>query len=201
MPDHVHMMASIPPKYSVAQVVGYIKGKSAIHIARVYMERRRNDVGQHFWTRGYFVSTVGRDEAVIGEYIRHHEQKAPDRALQSPSGRLDSCTPARMLRGEGVKNGLDRRRRLMKELYLEDQRDAPLQSDHRSHACVGRVRECAEPPVQRDQAYRSRRPLGCRQTMLANLPTGLACSDELNEGFSHCCRYGNGHLTPELFQS
>ena len=52
--DHVHMMISIPPKYAVAQVVGYIKGKSAIHIARNYGERRRNFVGQHFWARGYF---------------------------------------------------------------------------------------------------------------------------------------------------
>ncbi len=74
MPDHVHMMISIPPKYSVSQVVGYIKGKSAIHIARVYGERRRNFVGQHFWARGYFVSTVGRDEAMIREYIRNQEK-------------------------------------------------------------------------------------------------------------------------------
>jgi len=73
MPDHVHMMISIPPKYSVSQVVGYIKGKSAIHIARVYGEKRRNFVGQHFWARGYFVSTVGRDEEVIRRYIRHQE--------------------------------------------------------------------------------------------------------------------------------
>ena len=80
MPDHVHMMISIPPKYSVSQVVGYIKGKSAIHIARVYGERRRNFVGQHFWARGYFVSTVGRDEQVIREYIRH--QEAEDHRLE-----------------------------------------------------------------------------------------------------------------------
>jgi REP-associated tyrosine transposase len=73
MPDHVHMMIAIPPKYAVSQVVGYIKGKSAIHMARVYAERRRNFVGQHFWARGYFVSTVGRDEEVIREYIRHQE--------------------------------------------------------------------------------------------------------------------------------
>lgn len=73
MPDHVHMMISIPPKYAVSQVVGYIKGKSAIHIARRYAERKRNFVGQHFWARGYFVSTVGRDEDVIREYIRHQE--------------------------------------------------------------------------------------------------------------------------------
>ena len=73
MPDHVHMLISIPPKYSVAQVVGYIKGKSAIYIARTFMERKRNFVGQHFWARGYFVSTVGRNEAAIREYIRHQE--------------------------------------------------------------------------------------------------------------------------------
>ena len=60
MPDHVHMMISIPPKYAVSQVIGFIKGKSAIHLARVYGEKRRNFVGQSFWARGYFVSTVGR---------------------------------------------------------------------------------------------------------------------------------------------
>ena len=79
MSDHVHMMISIPPKYAVAQVVGYIKGKSAIYIARNFAERRRNFVGHHFWARGYFVSTVGRDESVIREYIRQHE--AEDKRL------------------------------------------------------------------------------------------------------------------------
>ena len=74
MPDHVHMLLAIPPKYAVSQVVGYIKGKSAIHLARVYGERKRNFVEQHFWARGYFVSTVGRDETVIREYIRHQEK-------------------------------------------------------------------------------------------------------------------------------
>lgn len=73
MPDHVHMLIAIPPKYSVAQVVGFIKGKSAIHIARTYLGRRRNYRGQHFWARGYFVSTVGRDEATIRQYIRNQE--------------------------------------------------------------------------------------------------------------------------------
>ncbi len=73
--DHVHMMISIPPKYSVAQVVGYIKGKSAIHIVRHFGERRRNFVGQHFWARGYFVSTVGRDEEVIRRYIQRQENE------------------------------------------------------------------------------------------------------------------------------
>lgn len=75
MQDHVHMMISIPPKYAVSQVIGYIKGKSAIHLARVYAERKRNFTGQHFWARGYFVSTVGRDEAVIREYIRRQESE------------------------------------------------------------------------------------------------------------------------------
>ena len=67
MCDHVHRMLSIPPKYAVSQVVGYIKGKSAIHLARVYGERKRNFVGQNFWARGYFVSTVGGDETAIRE--------------------------------------------------------------------------------------------------------------------------------------
>ncbi len=74
-PDHVHMMIAIPPKYAVSQVVGYIKGKSAIHLARVYGERKRNSVGRHFWARGYFVSTVGRDEELIRAYIRNQEQE------------------------------------------------------------------------------------------------------------------------------
>ena len=75
MIDHVHILISIPPKYAVSQVVGFIKGKSAIHLARVYGERKRNFVGQHFWARGYFVSTVGRDEAVIRTYIQQQEQE------------------------------------------------------------------------------------------------------------------------------
>ena len=79
MPDHVHMLISIPPKYSVAQVVGYIKGKTAIHIARTYFDRKRNYVGQHFWARGYYVSTVGRDEEAIREYIVKQEEE--DRRL------------------------------------------------------------------------------------------------------------------------
>ena len=75
MPDHVHMMMSIPPKYSVAQTIGYIKGKSAIHIARTYENRKRNFVGHHFWVRGYYVSTVGRDEKTVREYIRNQEKE------------------------------------------------------------------------------------------------------------------------------
>ncbi|MGE5357548.1 MAG: IS200/IS605 family transposase [Bacteroidales bacterium] len=79
MPDHVHMLIAIPPKYAVSEVIGFIKGKSAIHLARVYSERKRNFVGQHFWARGYFVSTIGRDEAVIREYIK--KQEAEDARL------------------------------------------------------------------------------------------------------------------------
>jgi len=71
--DHVHMLVSIPPKYSVAQVVGYVKGKSAIWVARA-MGRNRNFVGQHFWARGYCVSTIGLDEKTIQEYIRSQEE-------------------------------------------------------------------------------------------------------------------------------
>jgi putative transposase len=65
MSDHVHILISIPPKYSVAQVVGFIKGKSAISIARTYMGRRKHFTGQSFWARGYYVSTVGRDEETV----------------------------------------------------------------------------------------------------------------------------------------
>jgi len=75
MPDHVHMMISIPPKYAVSQVIGFIKGKSAIHLARVYGEQKRNFVGQHFWARGYWVSTVGRDKEVIRAYIQNQEKE------------------------------------------------------------------------------------------------------------------------------
>ena len=75
MPDHAHMLLSIPPKYAVSQVVGFIKGKSAIHMARVYGERKRNFVGQHFWARGFFVNTVGRDEDAIRAYIRNQQRK------------------------------------------------------------------------------------------------------------------------------
>jgi putative transposase len=73
--DHVHMLVSIPPKYSVAQVVGFLKGKSAIHIARSYLGRRQNFHGMHFWARGYFVSTVGADEDSVREYVRKQERE------------------------------------------------------------------------------------------------------------------------------
>jgi len=75
LPDHVHMLLSVPPKHSVSSVMGFIKGKSAIHIARVYAGRRRNFVGQHFWARGYWVSTVGKNEAAVREYIQNQEKE------------------------------------------------------------------------------------------------------------------------------
>ena len=73
MADHVHMMMSIPPNHAVSQVVGIIKGKRAISIARTYLGRKSNYAGQHFWSRGYFASTTGRNGQVIREYIRHQE--------------------------------------------------------------------------------------------------------------------------------
>ena len=83
-PDHIHMLISIPPKYSVAQVVGFMKGKSAIHIARVYLGQRKNYNGMHFWARGYYVSTVGADEEVIRNYIRNQEKE--DQKLKALTG-------------------------------------------------------------------------------------------------------------------
>ena len=85
-PDHVHVLMAIPPKYSVAQVVGYMKGKSAIHIARIYQGQKKNYTGMHFWARGYYVSTVGADEERIRMYIRHQEEedKKMNRLLDRP---------------------------------------------------------------------------------------------------------------------
>jgi putative transposase len=75
MQDHVHILISIPPKYSVSQIVGFIKGKNAISIARTYMGRKKNFTGQSFWARGYHVSTVGHNEEVVREYIKHQEKE------------------------------------------------------------------------------------------------------------------------------
>jgi putative transposase len=80
MSDHVHILISIPPKYSVSQVVGFIKGKSAISIARNYMGHRRNFTGQSFWARGYYVSTVGKDEETVRNYIKRQEEE--DRRIE-----------------------------------------------------------------------------------------------------------------------
>ena len=73
LPDHVHLCLSIPPKYSVANTMGFLKGKSAIQIHRRFLGKQRNFTGFHFWARGYCVSTVGLDEQVIRAYIRNQE--------------------------------------------------------------------------------------------------------------------------------
>ena len=80
MSDHVHILISIPPKYSVSQVIGYIKGKSAISIARTYFGRRKNFTGQSFWARGFYATTVGRDETVVRNYIKNQEME--DRRIE-----------------------------------------------------------------------------------------------------------------------
>ena len=72
--DHVHMMITIPPKYSISEVVGYIKGKSAIAVARQFAGKKRNFNGERFWARGYAVSTVGFEESQIKAYIQNQEQ-------------------------------------------------------------------------------------------------------------------------------
>ena len=75
LPDHAHMLISIPPEYAVSQVVGFIKDKRAIHVARKYLDRRKNFTEQHFWARDYHVSTVGRDEEAIRKYIKEQERE------------------------------------------------------------------------------------------------------------------------------
>ena len=76
--DHVHMCIEIPPKHAVASVIGFLKGKSAIAIARQFAGKQRNFEGENFWARGYAVSTVGFEEEVVRRYIR--EQDVSDRS-------------------------------------------------------------------------------------------------------------------------
>jgi putative transposase len=92
MPDHVHLLLSIPPKFSVANTVGFLKGKSAIQIHRRFLGRQRNFTGFHFWTRGYCVSTVGLDEAKVRAYIREQEEDEKRQELL-PLGGLESPSP------------------------------------------------------------------------------------------------------------
>jgi putative transposase len=96
MPDHVHLLLSVPPKYSVSNTVGYVKGKSAIRIHRQFLGRERNFTGFHFWARGYCVSTVGLDEQKIRAYIREQEEEER-RQEQLPLGGLEP--PSRRGRG------------------------------------------------------------------------------------------------------
>ena len=79
--DHVHMLLSIPPKYSVAMTVGYLKGKSAVRIHRELMKMRGTLFGRSFWSRGYCVSTVGLDEAMIRQYIQNQHERDQERGL------------------------------------------------------------------------------------------------------------------------
>ncbi len=89
--DHVHLCLSIPPKYSVANTIGFLKGKSAIRIHREYLGKQRGFTGYHFWARGYCVSTIGLDEETIRQYIRKQEEEEkrqeelPLGGLQPPS--------------------------------------------------------------------------------------------------------------------
>ena len=108
--DHVHMMVSIPPKYSVAQVIGYIKGKSAIHIAREFAGRPRNFVGQHFWARGYYVSPQGfLGHLIAREYSQCRNggsQIKVRRRRREPGGRPETGTAV----GDGCRPGASARR-------------------------------------------------------------------------------------------
>ena len=74
MPDHIHLVLSVPPKYSIAMVMGYLKGKSAIHIHRQLQGVKQGFTGKHFWSRGYCVSTIGMDEETIRAYVRNQEE-------------------------------------------------------------------------------------------------------------------------------
>ena len=92
MADHVHLCLSIPPKYSMANTIGFLKGESAIRIHREFMGRQKNFTGYHFWARGYYVSTVGLDEQTIREYIRNQEEEEK-RQEQLPFGRPRPPSP------------------------------------------------------------------------------------------------------------
>ena len=75
MRDHVHMLISVPPKYAVSQIVGFLKGKRSIQIARQHFGKKSNFVGMNFWARGYFVSTVGLNEEIVRSYIQNQEKE------------------------------------------------------------------------------------------------------------------------------
>ena len=75
MSDHIHMLLMIPPKFSVANTLGFLKGKSAIRVFREYQQVKKNFVGRHFWARGYCVSTVGLEEKIVRDYIKNQEKE------------------------------------------------------------------------------------------------------------------------------
>ena len=78
MPDHIHMLLSVPPKYSIAMMIGYLKGKSAVRVHRELLKTQGTLFGRSFWSRGYCVSTVGLDEALIRRYIQNQEKHERD---------------------------------------------------------------------------------------------------------------------------
>ena len=86
MPDHVHMLLGVPPKYSVANTVGFLKGKSAIRIHRDLLRTRGTLFGREFWARGYCVSTIGLDEDRIRKYVQWQKQK--DKKDEAVQGKL-----------------------------------------------------------------------------------------------------------------
>ncbi len=85
-PDHVHLVVSIPPKYAVSQFMGFLKGKLALDLFDHYPELRKKYWGQHVWSRGYCVSTVGLDEERIRKYVKWQNQKSED--SEATQGRL-----------------------------------------------------------------------------------------------------------------
>jgi len=88
-PDHVHMLCSIPPKLSISSFMGFLKGKTAIKILRSYANlRKRPYWGNHFWSRGYFVNTVGLDADLIRRYVKYQEKQEKDRDQQSGQNTL-----------------------------------------------------------------------------------------------------------------
>ena len=97
--DHIHMLVSIPPKYSVSQIMGYLKGKSSLMIFEKYANLKYKYGNRHFWCRGYYVDTVGRNKKVIEQYIRNQLQQDYEEEQLSIKEYVDPFT------GEPVKEG------------------------------------------------------------------------------------------------
>ena len=97
--DHIHMLVSIPPKYSVSQIMGYLKGKSSLMIFEKYANMKYKYGNRHFWCRGYYVDTVGRNKKVIEQYIRNQLQQDYEEEQLSIKEFVDPFT------GEPVKEG------------------------------------------------------------------------------------------------
>ena len=97
--DHIHMLVSIPPKYSVSQIMGYLKGKSSLMIFEKYANMKYKYGNRHFWCRGYYVDTVGRNKKVIEQYIRNQLQQDSEEEQLSIKEFVDPFT------GQPVKEG------------------------------------------------------------------------------------------------